>query len=212
MHSQRTTVVGVFQEPRNAQRCVADLRQAGFQDAELGVASPERKDLGLVKADSKESHAEEGAVAGLLAGAGLGAAWGIGIAAGVLPMIGPVIAGGTLAAIAASAALGAAAASVAGALIGLGIPEDEAAYYEEEFKAGRTLVTVKAGSRYDDATGIIRHWGGHAQTRTGAFARADFSATHQTHEVPVRRADVVGEACPMTPEEMRAAEARRLKP
>ena len=183
---QRTIVVGVFDNHRNAQQALAELRQTGFQDAELGVASHDRKDVARAKAEGKETYAEEGAVTGLLAGAGLGAAWGIGIAAGVLPMIGPVIAGGTLAAIAASAALGAAAASVAGALIGLGIPEDEAAYYEEEFKAGRTLVTVHAGSRFDEATAIIRRWNGHAQTRTGAqLAIANSLWPEQDPEAPL---------------------------
>lgn len=193
MHLERTTVVGVFDDQGNAQRCVAELRQAGFQDAELGVASPERKTVTTAKTPGKENYAEEGAVTGVLAGAGLGAAWGIGIAAGVLPMIGPVIAGGTLAAIAASAALGATAAGITGALIGLGIPEDEAGYYEEEFKAGRTLVTVRAGSRYDEAAATIRRWGGHAQARTGVFSRATFpgAAEHRTHEMPIRREDVV---------------------
>jgi hypothetical protein len=195
MHWERTIVVGVFDDPRHAQRCLAELRQAGFQDAELGVASPERNDVMPATSEAKDTYAEEGAVTGILAGAGLGAAWGIGIAAGVLPMIGPVIAGGTLAAIAASAAIGASAAGVAGALIGLGIPEDEASYYEEEFKAGRTLVTVRAGSRYDDAVAIIRRWNGHAQTRSGAFTRATFpmATGHRTHEMPIRRDDVVTE-------------------
>jgi len=55
-----------------------------------------------------------------------------------------LFAGGTLAAILASAAGGAAAAGIAGALVGLGIPEDEAKHYDSEFQAGRTIVTVKA--------------------------------------------------------------------
>jgi uncharacterized protein (TIGR02271 family) len=68
----------------------------------------------------------------------VGALWGLGILAGVLPAIGPAIAGGTLAAILSSAAAGAATAGIAGTLIGLGIPEDEANYYHQEFRAGRT--------------------------------------------------------------------------
>ena len=41
-----------------------------------------------------------------------------------------------------NAAAGAAVAGLAGALIGYGIPEDEAKYYQGEFEAGRTIVTV----------------------------------------------------------------------
>ena len=62
----------------------------------------------------------------------MGALWGLGILAGIVPAIGPAIAGGTLAAILSSAAAGAATAGVAGALIGLGIPEDEAKRGEEK--------------------------------------------------------------------------------
>ena len=67
-----------------------------------------------------------------------------------------MIAGGALAAVAASAAGTAAAGGLIGALIGLGIPEEEAEYYEGEFKKGRTVVTVKCGAaRYDEAHHIL---------------------------------------------------------
>jgi hypothetical protein len=93
-------------------------------------------------------------------GAGVGTLWALGIAAAIFPPLG-VVAGGTLMAVLASAAAGAAAAGLAGALIGLGVPDDEAKYFEGEIKAGRTLVTVKAGSRYDDALNILRQSGGY---------------------------------------------------
>ena len=76
--------------------------------------------------------------------------------AGVLPAIGPVIAGGALAAIAASAAGTAVAGGLVGALIGMGISEDEAEYYDREFEQGRTVVTVKAsGAQYQTAHRIL---------------------------------------------------------
>jgi hypothetical protein len=66
----------------------------------------------------------------------------------------------------ASAAVG----TVLGALIGLGIPEEESQFYESEFKAGRTLVTVRAGSRNEDAWRILRRHGAHeAATAAAAF-------------------------------------------
>jgi len=115
--------------------------------------------------------------------------------AGLLPAIGPVIAGGTLAAILASAATGAAAAGLAGALIGLGIPEEEADYYEGEVGSGRTVVTVKAGDRYDEARQVLQRYRGHDfETRnTGREARttqqSSTGATGQTvraHEEQVQ--------------------------
>jgi hypothetical protein len=86
------------------------------------------------------------------------------------------VAGGTLVAILASAGTGAAIAGLAGALIGLGVPEDEANYYEREFKAGRTLVTVESDRRYDEALSILRNSGGYDMSTTnkplaGATAR-----------------------------------------
>ena len=94
-------------------------------------------------ADPRRPHATtlleplRAAGAGLAAGAGVGTLWGLGILAGVLPGIGTAIAGGTLAALLSSAAAGAATAGLAGTLIGFGIPEDEAKYYDEQFRSGR---------------------------------------------------------------------------
>ena len=77
-------------------------------------------------------------------------------------MIGPVIAGGTLAVILANAAGGAAIAGLVGALVGLGIPKDEAEHYESELKAGRTIVTVKdLSGRYGEAFAILQQYGGY---------------------------------------------------
>jgi uncharacterized protein (TIGR02271 family) len=181
----------VFENHSQAQRAVDDLRRAGFREDQIGVATQDRSRTGSDDATDDGTNAGTGAVTGALAGAGLGAAWGIGIMAGLLPAIGPVIAGGTLAAILASAGLGAAAAGIAGLLIGMGVPEEEANYYESEFQAGRTIVTVKADNRYDEAVAIIRRHDGHAQDRTGEFRRATFgqhasnvgsTATVRTHE------------------------------
>jgi hypothetical protein len=47
-----------------------------------------------------------------------------------------------------------------GAMTGLGVSEDEAVYYEQQFKEGKAIVTVKAGERADDVVGIIRKHGG----------------------------------------------------
>jgi hypothetical protein len=107
---------------------------------------------------------------GLTAGAGVGALWGIGVVVGVLPAIGPAIAGGTLAAILSSAAAGAAAAGVAGTLVGIGIPKDEAEYYEGEMRAGRIIVTVRANGQRSDAMSILRRFGGHDMESRAADA------------------------------------------
>ena len=140
MAKASSTFVGVFSNPRQAQQAVNALRGSGFSDDQIGVVSHETS--GADGTDESESGAAEGAATGVAAGAGLGALWGLGILAGVIPGIGTAIAGGTLGVLLSSAAAGAAAAGVGGALIGMGISEEDATYYENEYRAGRTIVTV----------------------------------------------------------------------
>jgi hypothetical protein len=152
----RTTAIAIFDDRIQAQRAIAQLNRAGFTEKEIGVTARDMGEADGGAADGgKKTHAKEGAIAGVAAGAGVGALWGLGILAGVLPGIGTAIAGGTLAAILSSAAAGAATAGVAGSLIGLGIPEEEAKYYDQEFQAGRIVVTVDAGSRLQEAQSIL---------------------------------------------------------
>lgn len=178
---ERNAVVGIFENRDDARRAVEELHRVGFTDNEIGVISHDQSGTtrNSIK-DDRGTYAEEGAMTGALAGAGLGAAWAIGIAAGALPAIGPVIAGGTLAAILASAGLGAAAGGIAGTLVGMGIPEEEAEYYESEFKAGRTLVTVRDGHRYNEAASILQRHHGHVQERTGEFTRANWESRRES--------------------------------
>ncbi len=150
----RETVVGVFHSHAEARKAVAELKSAGFTDEQIGVASRDQE--GTFAEQNEETMAEEGAVAGAATGLGAGALWGLGIVAGALPAIGPVIAGGALAAVAASAATAAAAGGLVGALVGYGIPEEEANYYHSEFESGRTIVTVKCGTaRWEEAHRIL---------------------------------------------------------
>ena len=158
----RTTAIAIFDDRARAQRAIDQLKRAGFTDKEIGVTARDADaDGNVIDADKGGTRATEGAITGVTAGAGVGALWGLGILAGVLPAIGPAIAGGTLAAILSSAAAGAATAGVAGALIGLGIPEDEAKYYESEFRAGRVVVTVRADRRLTEAQDILELNGGY---------------------------------------------------
>jgi len=198
MKTTRTTAVGVFQDRQQAQQAINDLRKAGFQESQIGVAVRDGEQMtgaGNVS-DDRGSNVAAGAATGTAAGAGVGALWGIGVLAGLLPALGPVIAGGTLAALLGSAAIGAAAAGIAGALIGLGIPKDEADYYESEFQSGRTVVTVRADNRYDEACAILRRNHGYdystksernlgatgATTSSTGQAASATSKTVQAHE------------------------------
>src|SRR6188472_3186653 len=140
--TQRSTVVGVFADRNDADRAVAALHKAGFGDNQIGIAlrHAEGSTGATGSAADTGTRAEEGAATGALAGLGLGALAGLGVLSGVIPVIGPAIAAGTLGVILSNAAAGAAVAGLVGALVGYGIPEDEAQYYQSEFEAGRTIV------------------------------------------------------------------------
>ncbi|WP_425613593.1 general stress protein [Anatilimnocola sp. NA78] len=150
------TVIGVFEDQLQAQQAIAELKRAGYTEDQIGVVSQHRD--GAATADSG-TKVEEGAAAGLATGAGIGALWGLGILSNVLPGIGPAIFGGTLGVILSSAAAGAAAAGIGGALAGLGIPDDDAKYYEGEFKSGRTIVTVHGGPNRANAQSVLTQYG-----------------------------------------------------
>jgi len=156
MDTNRDVVIGVFHDRTDADRAVADLRQAGFSESNIGVVA--RRDANAISttAVGEESNWAEGAAIGAMAGLGAGGLVGLGVLAGVIPVIGPVIVGGTLATILANAAGGAVIGGLVGGLAGLGIPEEEAHYYEDEVKSGRCLVTVKAAGRASEAETILR--------------------------------------------------------
>lgn len=156
-------VVGVFYTRSEAEGAVRDLRDAGFSDDNIGMIARDA-DGNLVDERSHETLAGEGAAAGAVVGAGAGALVGLGVLAGTIPVIGPVLAVGTLGTVLLNAAGGAAILGLVGALIGLGIPEDDARYYESEVHGGRFLVTVEAGNRTSEAWSILHRSGGYNRT------------------------------------------------
>jgi uncharacterized protein (TIGR02271 family) len=168
--TERPTVVGVFENRTEAERAVDELHRAGFRDDQIGYAAhggeaPEGStDWQAAGPGEAGEGAAKGAVSGGIIGGILGA-----LATGLIPGIGPVIAGGLLAGILGGAAAGAAAGGLFGALVGsMGVPEEEARYYDDEFKAGRTVVTVKADGRYDEARAILQRLGAYDYEARGA--------------------------------------------
>lgn len=141
-----STVVGVFETATEAEQAITDLRAMGLREDQLGLTGREWR-AGEWSRDPEgqsDSFAAEGATAGVIGGASVGLLWGLGALSGTLPVIGPAVAAGTLAAVLSSAATGAAAAGLGGLLIGMGIPREEAAYYEAEVGRGRFVLTADA--------------------------------------------------------------------
>jgi uncharacterized protein (TIGR02271 family) len=173
-----STVVGVFESRDRAEQAMAELRRVGFRADQIGMVA--RNDKGeTVRTDGDgDTYAGEGAVAGAVAGGAIGAAVGAGVLAGTIPVIGPVLAVGTLGTILLNAIGGAVIVGIAGALIGWGIPEEEATYYENEVKSGRYLVTVQADGRAAEARAILDRFGGY--DRAGWMSRGGACATTAT--------------------------------
>ena len=162
----KATTIGVFATHEAADRAVADLKKAGYTDDQIGLVGKNAKGKTVKVDGGGHNHAGEGLAIGAAAGAASGAAIGVGILAGVLPVIGPVLALGTIGTVLFNAIGGAAAAGLAGALIGWGIPEEDAKYYENEVKAGRFLVTVDGGDREDDTRRVFTRHGGYDRHTT----------------------------------------------
>jgi uncharacterized protein (TIGR02271 family) len=192
--TKRSTVVGVFENVDAARRAIEALKQAGFTGEHISVLAPDRGDSREL-AEETGTKAGEGAATGAVTGGILGglAGWLVGIGALAIPGVGPFIAAGALATALGGAAIGAGVGAIAGALVGMGIPEEEAKYYEGEVKSGRTLVTVSADGRYDEAQRILRQHGaydiesrGQAGT-TAATTRAAATAGKAETDLVERR-------------------------
>jgi hypothetical protein len=199
--SNRTTVAGVFHDREDAREAVEDLKRVGFRDDQIGFASREAESTGgtvaagdLTTDTGPGSGAAAGAVTGGLLGGLLGAA-----AALLIPGVGPVVAGGVLASALGGAALGAAGGGILGALVTTGVPEEEARYYDQEFQAGRTVVTVTADSRAAEAEAIMRRHnvsfaksGQRSATASPMGGTAERTTTAESGvRVPVRSEEVV---------------------
>jgi len=219
---KRTTTVGVYQTHDEAARAVAELKRSGFTDQQVSLVGKD----GRGKVKTEGNMAAEGAATGAAVGAGAAALASLGMTFGIIPVIGPILAVGPLAAALISAAGGAAAASLAGGLIGMGIPEEEAQYYEGEVKAGRYVVAVNSPDRYQEAWSVLHSTGAYnhetaATARTAATGqqtvqvheeelharkqpvqtgevrvRKDVITEHRTMDVPVTREEVVIERHP----------------
>ena len=153
--ADNTVAVGVFADPRQAEKAFHELRQAGFRDDQLGFIV---RDRAVIAGEEAREHAvteEEmspttGAVVGGILGGVAGAT-----AAVLIPGLGPVIAGGILTTVG-GAALGAATGGLIVMLTHMGVPEEEAQTYNQEFQAGRIIVIVQVDDRPWEAFEILK--------------------------------------------------------
>jgi len=156
----RSMTVGVFRTHEQARHVVAELQRLGFRDDEIGIVAKHNTDDFGMEGDPTESRWEEGTAIGAAAGAATGVGLGIAVVAGLMSPVGPLIAGGALVGLLASAGTGAAVGTLFGGLIGLGVSEEDASFYDSEVQAGRYVVTVEAGRRSNEVRSVFtRHEG-----------------------------------------------------
>jgi uncharacterized membrane protein len=142
------TIIGVFDDAAQARRAMEALRDSPLPLDDVSIVS-RAADGDTAAGDSEDVSAGEGAA--------VGAVWGglVGLAALLIPGVGPFVAGGALFAALTGAVTGAVVGGIAAALIDFsGIPEEEARGYEEQVKAGKTLVAVRA--RDEDSAEVRR--------------------------------------------------------
>jgi hypothetical protein len=175
----RTTVVGLFHDPDKAREAVESLKDAGFRGEDIGILMRDRERAEGMARDTGTDVAA-GAATGAVGGGVLGglAGWLVGIGAIAIPGVGPFLAAGALGSALAGAAIGAGVGAIAGALVGMGIPKEEAEWYEGEVKGGRTLVTVRAEGRYNEARALLRRHGAYdIEDRDSDRVRGDYEST-----------------------------------
>jgi hypothetical protein len=158
MADQREAVVGVFRDRSAASNAIEGLKDAGFAVDDISILMPE---AARAPAGDDESNTDFGSAGPAVAGGVLGGAagWLIGIGSFMIPGVGPFIGAGALIASLAGAAIGASVGALASGLMKMGVPEEEARWYEQEAHSGRTLVTVRAGTRYTEARDLLRRHG-----------------------------------------------------
>jgi hypothetical protein len=143
------TITALYDSYENAESAVRDLATAGIRDDAISLVannSGERYRKHVKEGNEAGTGAGAGATFGALVGGTVGVLAGLGMLA--IPGVGPVVAAGWLAATAAGAAggaaVGGAGGGLIGAMIGNGVPEEDAHLYAEGVRRGGTLVTVHA--------------------------------------------------------------------
>lgn len=148
--------VGVFSTDREVEDAINELKSTGFSMNQIAVIAKNTDKLHQnnsmrdvqIQDAVETTQADEGAKAGGVTGGAVGGLTGLLVGLGTLaiPGVGPIMLAGAaataLATAAAGGAIGAAAGSLMGALVGLGIPEDRAEFYQGYIERGDHLIIV----------------------------------------------------------------------
>ena len=163
--------VGTFSTREDAEYALRELNDAGFNMDRVSVVvkNPSKKgDIGGAEVKSTSEQIKGGTAAGATTGAATGGVLGLigGLSVIALPGVGAVAELGiVLANTLLGSGIGAAGGGLVGALIGWGIPEDRAKYYDELLSQGQYVVLMEGTqSEINGAEAIlknrrIQNWG-----------------------------------------------------
>jgi hypothetical protein len=165
-------VIALFDRRSEAESAVGDLKRAGFDNEQIGIATQDQvggegSPEGMAETeeapgrvmDERTAGPAEGAAVGAVTGGLLGGLLGL-ISSILIPGLGPLVVGGVLASTLMGMGVGAATGGLIGALVTMGVPEEEARYFESGLREGRTLVTVADTRRAPEALAILESHGG----------------------------------------------------
>ncbi len=185
-------IAGLFNDRAAAEQAINDLKSAGFDGSRIGVVMQDKqqtKEFAQEHGTQSTETAVGGSIIGGTAGALLAATGAL-----VIPGVGPFITGGILASL-----IGGAAGWLVGGLVGLGIPKEEAQYYEDRVQGGSTLVTVDAQGRDAEARQILLRDGAEDLQDRGYGGGYDTTMTSDVNAAPMSQAAMGQTAGTMAP-------------
>jgi stress response protein YsnF/uncharacterized membrane protein len=216
------TVVGLFDNPTEAERVIQSLVDSGFSRDDISlVANNSDNRYGNTVDTTGTDHpvaneAGKGAEGGAIVGGVAGLLAGLGLVA--IPGIGPVLAAGWIATTLAGAGVGAIAGGLIGSLVSLGIPDEHAHVYAEGVRRGGSLVVVRTDdARAEAAADILRDNGAidvdkrHEDYQTTGFSRFDDTAPAYTaDEVVTERSRYAAPAAVTTDRTINTGDEARI--
>lgn len=150
-------VPGVFSSREQAEAAIAELRQLGLRDEDLGLAVPDPGRYQLLTDTVKEAF--KGMTTGIAIGAPLGSLAGLGLMSIVLPGVGLVGLGGLLVGVHGGAVWGAVLGGMGGLLAKVRWDADEDRWCEIPLGGGDILVVARAGTHASEARKIMERHG-----------------------------------------------------
>jgi uncharacterized membrane protein len=185
--NQHRRAVGLFSTRQEAEQAMYRLRDSSFNMDRVSVIAKSGKGLrdlttdqkfdpSKSKADQAQGGAGAGATAGAITGGGLGLVGSLGVLA--IPGVGPIAEVGIiLANTLLGSGIGAAGGGLLGALIGWGVPEERANFYNDRVNNNNEYMVLVEGTEQDIRAAElvlrengIRDWDIFTSNKTASYA------------------------------------------